>query len=249
MSSPTIDAVLDQHLLTAVFQPIVATDSLHVVGYEGLIRGPAGTPLATPSALFAAARSAGRHFELQVECVRVIWTRFAQLALPGKLFVNFCAATLLAPAPQRRILLDAIADVGLDPQRVVIEITEDQEVADFRRLRRIGGQLRRHGFGLAIDDLGAGFASLRMWLELQPTYVKIDISFVKGVERDPIKQAFMRSIQDIARACDTRLIAEGIETATELAFVRDLGIDYGQGFYIAHPAALPRRDVPFNEFL
>lgn len=239
MSNPSIRQVIDARLLTAVFQPIVAAGSMALLGYEGLIRGPANSELATPAALFAAARACGQGQELELCCLRTVCTHFAALALPGKLFLNVGAGTLLAQKLVQRALLQALDDVDIDPRRVVLEITEEQGITDFRRLRRICLLLNRQGFSLAIDDLGAGFASLRMWLEMRPAFVKIDIAFIRGVQRDLIKQAFVRAIHDIACACGTRVIAEGIETAEELDIVRGFSIDYGQGFYIARPAARP----------
>jgi EAL domain-containing protein (putative c-di-GMP-specific phosphodiesterase class I) len=239
MKTAFLDDVLHHDLLEAVFQPIVATDSMEIVGFEGLIRGPANSTLESPLELFAAACASGRQLELEQRCVQTVWTRFLGLRLPGKLFLNVSAAMLLAPKSRQKSLLNRLAELRFDARRVVIEITEEQAVSDFRRLRRRGRLLSRHGCALAIDDLGAGFASLRLWLELQPAFVKIDILFVRGVDRDPIKQAFLRSIRDVALACGTRVIAEGIETAPELACVREIGIDCGQGFHIGRPSAHP----------
>jgi EAL domain-containing protein (putative c-di-GMP-specific phosphodiesterase class I) len=244
MNTASLDDILRDNLLQAVFQPIVATNNLDIVGYEGLIRGPAGSEFESPAALFAAARAGDIQVELEQACLRTVWSQFSRLDLPGKLFANTSAALLLAPRPQRRALIDGLAGLGVDGARVAIELTEEQAVSDYRRLRRIAGQLGRHGFTLAIDDLGAGFASLRLWLELRPAYVKIDMVFVRGIDRDPIRRAFLRSIRDIARACGTRVIAEGIETAAELDTVRDLGIDYGQGYHIARPSAEPPVSLP-----
>jgi EAL domain-containing protein (putative c-di-GMP-specific phosphodiesterase class I) len=241
MKTASLDDILRDKQLQAVFQPIVATASLDIVGYEGLIRGPAGSALEAPTALFDAARGAGRQFELEQACLRTVWSRFAALGLKGRLFANTSAAMLLAPRPKRQALIEDLADLGIDGASVAIEITEEHAVTDYRRLRQIARQLGRHGFTFAIDDLGAGFASLRLWLELRPAYVKIDMVFIRAIERDPIKRAFLRAIRDIARACGTILIAEGIETIGELETVRDLGIDYVQGYYLARPSSTPPR--------
>jgi EAL domain-containing protein (putative c-di-GMP-specific phosphodiesterase class I) len=243
MKTASLDDILRDKQLQAVFQPIVATRSLDIVGYEGLIRGPAGSALESPAALFAAARAGGRRFELEQACLRAVWSRFKALGLAGRLFANTSAGILLAPWEQRRALVAELAGLGIDGGRVAIEITEDQAISDYPRLRRIARRLGRHGFTLAIDDLGAGFASLRLWLELRPAYVKIDMVFIRDVERDPVKRAFLLAIRDIARACGTLLIAEGIETEAELGAVRELGIDYAQGYYLARPAASPPRTL------
>ena len=239
MMTVSLDEVLRHDLLRAVFQPIIAIGSFEIVGYEALIRGPTGSSLESPAALFARARAEDRQLELEQGCLRTIWTQFCALGLAGKLFLNVSAEMLLAPPPHQRVLIDYLADLNVDAHRVIIELTEEHEVTDFRRLRRIARHLNRQGFSLAIDDLGAGFASLRLWLELRPVYVKIDIVFIQGIEENPVKRAFLRSINDIARACGSGVIAEGIETAAEFDVVRCLGIANGQGFYIARPSAIP----------
>ncbi|TFW09951.1 EAL domain-containing protein [Oxalobacteraceae bacterium OM1] len=232
MKTADLNDVLHHDQLDAVFQPIVAADELTVVGYEGLIRGPAGSTLESPGQLFAAARASNRQLELETRCVRTVLARFSALRLPGKLFLNVSAATLLAPAAQHRALIDELHRHDVDSRRIVIELTEDQAIYDFRRLRRMARFLRRQGFSLAIDDLGAGYASLRLWLELRPNFVKIDIAFVRGSERDAVKQAFLGAIRDIAHASGSLVVAEGIETAAEMAVVQRLGIDCGQGYHI-----------------
>jgi len=95
------------------------------------------------------------------------------------------------------------------------------------------------GFRIAIDDLGEGFSSLRLWLELRPEFVKIDMSFVQGCDLDPIKLQFLKSIQHIAASCGTQVIAEGIESEAELRVVKGIGIALGQGYFIARPHATP----------
>lgn len=243
MMNASLEDILRNGQLQAVFQPIVASASLEIVGYEGLIRGPAGSALESPAALFGAACAEGRGHELELACLRTVWSRFASLRLPGRLFANTSAAMLLAPRHERRRLAGELAGLRIRGGSVAIEITEEQAVSDYARLCRVARQLGRHGFVLAIDDLGAGFASLRLWLELRPAYVKIDMVFVRDVDRDPVKRAFLRAIRDIARACGTRVIAEGIETAAELDTVRALGIDLAQGYHLARPSGTPPRSL------
>jgi diguanylate cyclase (GGDEF)-like protein len=95
------------------------------------------------------------------------------------------------------------------------------------------------GFKIAIDDLGEGFSSLRLWSELRPEFIKVDMHFVQGVDKDPIKLQFLKSIQHIAESCGTQVIAEGIETEAELRVVKDIGISLGQGYFIARPSPTP----------
>jgi EAL domain-containing protein (putative c-di-GMP-specific phosphodiesterase class I) len=237
------DTLLREDRLRAVFQPIVATADLAVTAYEALIRGPAGSCIESPAALFGLARAAGRQRELEQACLRTIWTRFRALGLPGKLFVNVSAGMLLTPDGPGQALEEILAGLDIEPQRVVIEITEDQAVTDYTRLRDVAQRLTGLGYELAIDDLGAGFASLRLWLELQPACVKLDNAFVQGVDGDLLKRCFLDAIQQLADCSGARVIAEGVETAGELAQLRRLGIAHAQGYHIAYPSANPSHSV------
>jgi diguanylate cyclase (GGDEF)-like protein len=131
--------------------------------------------------------------------------------------------------------LKYIEEIGLHPQQVIIEITENAPTVDYPQLREAVHYYRNMGFEIAIDDLGEGFSGLRLWSELRPDYIKIDQHFIQGINLDPIKLQFVRSIQDIAAKSGARIIAEGIETEAELIVVRDLGIAFGQGYHIARP--------------
>jgi len=237
------DTLLREEQLRAVFQPIVATADLDVIGYEALIRGPAGSCVESPAALFGLARTIGRQHELETACLRTIWRRFRALGLPGKLFVNVSAGMLLAQEGPGAGLEAVLAGLDIEPRRVVIEITEEQAVADYARLRRVAQRLTALGYELAIDDLGAGFASLRLWLELQPACVKLDNAFVQGIDSDLLKRSFLDAIQQLALCTGARVIAEGVETAGELALLRRLGIAHAQGYHIGYPSANPPHSV------
>src|SRR5207253_8045385 len=125
--------------------------------------------------------------------------------------------------------------LGIEPERVVIELTEDYPTVDFRFVHESLMQYRAMGFRVAIDDLGEGFASLRLWSELRPEFVKADKHFVTGVANDPVKAQFLRAIQDIAESAGAQVIAEGIETAADFKVVKDMGLACGQGWFIGRP--------------
>ena len=231
--------IIRQRRLSAVFQPVVHMNSGEVAGFEGLIRGPDDSPLHTPGALFRAARDAGLLMEVERLCRLVVLESFVRLHLPGKLFLNVSPKCLLLHGKPCCAVLDFVAGSGVRPENIVIELTENEPASDYRRLIEIVGHYRRKGFGIAMDDLGEGFSSLRLWSELRPDYVKIDMHFIQGVNRDPVKLEFVRSIQKIAENSGCHVIAEGIETPAELLIVRDLGIAFGQGFHLAHPSPEP----------
>jgi EAL domain-containing protein (putative c-di-GMP-specific phosphodiesterase class I) len=196
-----LDTILHENQLQAVFQPIVSTSDLNIVGYEALIRGPMGSELELPTALFGCARSLGRQSGPELD--------------------------------------EVLLSLEMEPTRVVIEITEEQAVTDYPRLHDVARRLSALGYEWAIDDLGAGYASLRLWLELQPACVKLDNAFVQGSDGDALKRCFLNAVQQLASCSQARVIAEGVETAQELEVLRRLGIAYAQGYYIARPSAKP----------
>ena len=250
---PPPDEQLGQHLLDiisrrqlhALFQPIVHMQTGEIIAYEGLIRGPSDSPLHAPMNLFRVARTSGLAREVEYLCRRVVLERFAELNLPGKLFLNVSPESLLRQHQgSGGETLGYIQQIGINPANVIIELTENQPTYDYELMREAVLHYRKMGFQIAIDDLGEGFSSLRLWSELRPEFVKIDMHFIQGIDNDPVKLQFVRSIQEIADKSDTLVIAEGIETQAELLVLRDLGIAYAQGYHLGRPHAAPARTLP-----
>jgi diguanylate cyclase (GGDEF)-like protein len=231
--------IIEQRLLSAVFQPLIDLKSGDFLGFEGLIRGPVDTQMHSPFFLFDAAVKEGLLLELEKLARETVLEAFVKLNLAGKLFLNVSPETLTHPNFKSGQTLQCMQKLGLSPERVIIEITENQPTFDFKGMREALLHYREMGFQIAIDDLGEGFSSLRLWSELRPEFIKVDMHFVQGVDKDPIKLQFLKSIQHIAESCGTHVIAEGIETEAELRVVKDIGIAYGQGYFIARPSALP----------
>ena len=240
----TLQDILSQRSLSALFQPIMDISSGTFLGFEGLIRGPADSPLHSPINLFAAAKQQGLSLEVEMLCRQIVLESFSAQNLPGSLFLNVSPDALTHPSFKNGQTLAYLENLGIDPQRVIIEITENQPTFDFEGMRNALLHYRNMGFQIAMDDLGEGFSSLRLWSELRPEFVKIDMHFVQGVNADPLKQQFIRSIQSIALSSGTQVIAEGIETAAEFRVIRDIGIACGQGYFIARPNSIPPLNPP-----
>ena len=240
----TLQDILDKRNLSALFQPIMDISGGTFFGFGGLIRGPADSPLHSPINLFAAAKQQGLSLEIEMLCRQIVLESFAAQNLPGNLFLNISPDALAHPSFKDGQTLTYLKGLGIDPQRVIIEITENQPTFDFAGMRNALLHYRNMGFRIAMDDLGEGFSSLRLWSELRPEYVKIDMHFVQGVNTDPLKQQFIRSIQGIALSSGTQVIAEGIETDAEFRVIRDIGIACGQGYFIARPSPIPPLNPP-----
>ena len=238
--------------LHAVFQPIVTLAGAEILGYEALIRGPAGSKHASPDALFRMAQELGTTVALEMAAARTALASWAALDLAGKLFLNFSPLTLRHLLDHRGRAMAAL--LGLDgaqgagariaPSRVVIEVTEQTAVGDAGSFAQVVAVLNELGVQYALDDFGTGHANLDRLAELTPQYVKIDKSLVRGIHGSPRRLEVLRAVLGLTHALGGRVIAEGIETAQELALVRDLGVAAGQGYFLGRPAAHPPGDVP-----
>ncbi|WP_414450867.1 EAL domain-containing protein [Burkholderia sp. 22PA0099] len=220
--------------LSAQFQPIVAISGGAIIGYEGLVRGPAGSPLEMPGALFAQAAREGCSLELELAAATACVNGFAATGRDGQLFVNFSAHAIVQLARHRERVLSA-----MPANRIVIELTEQHPASDLPGLPAALAELRGSGVSFALDDYGTANASMSAWVRLRPDIVKIDRFFIDGIASDPRKFEAVKAMQHFSAATGGLLIAEGIECAADLIVVRDLGIDYGQGFFLGRPAYVP----------
>lgn len=235
--------IIRERQLSARFQPIIQMESGHILGYEGLIRGPSDSTLHSPINLFQAAAEHKLSVTVEHLCRRIVLEQFQALNLPGKLFLNVSPECLLQRDAKHGETLDYIHEIGINPERVIIELTEYQPTHDYALLYEAVLHYRNMGFEIAIDDLGEGFSSLRLWSELQPEFVKIDMHFIQGIDKDSVKRQFVRSIQSIAEKSGSKVVAEGIETQAELLTLLDLGVACGQGYHIAKPHASPAKSI------
>jgi diguanylate cyclase (GGDEF)-like protein len=232
--------------LHTLFQPIVCSTKHEPHGYEALTRGPPGSPLHFPAALFAAATAQGRLLDLERACLASALRSFSALETDGKLFLNVLPQTLMQWRNLAAWLDAQLRRYQLDPHALVLELTEHGTEHEETELAATVAPLRALGCDIAIDDLGAGASGLRTWSEIRPEYVKLDRYFVAGIEQDAVRGEILRSLVEMGRATGSQLIAEGVENREQGAIVRDLGVDYVQGYLIGHPLAVPRvetRDV------
>ena len=236
--------VMADGLLTCVYHPIVNLNDFEAIGFELLSRGPRDSDLHRPDALFDIARSEGRVTELDRLCRRTACAAGTCLP-PGSLrFVNTEPVTMFLHSHGDSFVQEFV-EVTPSSQRglTVIEITENSMIDDFDRMRDIVRQLRAYGFRVAIDDAGAGYAGLQTMVEIEPDFIKLDMSLIRGVDSSIVKQRLVRTLRDFCRETAVTLIAEGIETRRQLDTLRDLGVSHGQGFLFGLPGA----DQPLRE--
>ena len=229
--------------LHTVFQPILDGATREAIGYEALTRGPAGHELNSPIAMIAFAAQSGMSIELERACIISALGSYRQLRLTGRLFLNVLPQTLLDWEEFPDWLADRLADTGIDPHDVVLELTEHGLSEDETELAAAVAPLRALGCDIAIDDLGAGSSGLKTWSAIRPDYVKVDRYFVAGVEQDAVRSEILRSVVDMGRVTGCRIIAEGVENREQFALALELGVDYLQGFLFGQPQRSPELDA------
>lgn len=233
------------------FQPIVDLASGRLHEFECLFRPVMPMLPQTVSTIVQAAIGTDRSVELDTFIVRLILARVAQLApaeteTPIRLAINFTPASLLDPRFEASSFAEIVREAGLTPEQITLECTEQQAVSDVVPLKRQVKALRGLGFGFAIDDAGAGYASFTLIAALRPSIIKIDREIVTGVRLDDAKQALVEAFVSFGRRIGARLVAEGIETRRDLATLIELGVELGQGYLIGRPEAdpiVPRRSA------
>ena len=218
------------------YQPIVDMEQGCIMGYEALTRAPADSSFEGPDALFACSHARDLLPELDRLC-RCEAVRNARNFDPKKkLFVNSIPEALGGPGFAEGGFRDALAENALQPRNLVLEITERTSIQDFEAFGRGLTPLRREGFLVAIDDVGTGYSSLQTITEVQPDFIKIDLSLIKNIHRSLIKQELVHSLLQIGGRIGCQVIAEGIEIEDEYRALRRCGVRYGQGYFFARPA-------------
>jgi EAL domain-containing protein (putative c-di-GMP-specific phosphodiesterase class I) len=207
-------------------QPIVDLATGARAGAEALSRFPAEWGL-TPDVVFEQAHGVGLGHELEIQALR----RAAALleGSEGYVAMNVSPATLMTPG-----CAELLRELPLE--RVLLELSEHDPVEDYDALLAVLAPFRAAGLRLAVDDVGAGFSSLRHIVVTTPDVIKIDRSIVSGLDADPVLTTLVRSLVEFARGIDARVVAEGVETAAEADVLRSLDVDYGQGWHFGRPA-------------
>lgn len=243
--------VLEQRLLSTHFQPIAELERGQIIGYEALTRGPAGTALESPRALFDEAEATRSLLALEEACwssaLESAMRQSARRAHGSRLFLNALPSTLLTHEFER-VARAALERLHIDPSQIVIEISEDVRIDDYASFRAAISSYRMAGFGIAIDDAGAGHSGLQLMAEIVPDLIKVDANLVRGVDNHKGRRATVEAILLLARTLAIDVLAEGIERPEELHTLRQLGVQLGQGFLLAKPHARIAEDIGAKPF-
>ncbi|MFZ3172353.1 MAG: EAL domain-containing protein [Carboxydocellales bacterium] len=231
--------IISEDRLRIEFQPIVSLDNAGILGWEALTRGPVDSYFASPLALFSFAEEAGMLYPLERTCRHMALRDMPNLECQQKLFINIDPQTINDPHFIKGETKAILESLGLTPANIVFELTERRSIQDFPTFRKSLKHYRDQGYLIAIDDAGAGYSSLQSIVELHPDYIKMDMSLVRNVDTENVKRALLETFVTFARKVNCEIIAEGIETPQELETLINLGINNGQGYYLARPAHPP----------
>jgi EAL domain-containing protein (putative c-di-GMP-specific phosphodiesterase class I) len=225
-----IEDVIEKRQFYIVYQPIYRVSDSSLAGFEALSRFSA-QPLRSPDHWFAEAAEANLGVELELAAAQDACTLLLTLSSTLHLGLNFSPLSILDAR------FNALFD-ELPVERLVLEVTEHAAIENYAEIEKSLAPLRRRGLRLAVDDAGAGHASFRHVLDLKPDFIKLDISLVRDINRDPARRALAEALTRFGRAMGSHIVAEGVETELELNALRDIGVTKVQGYYLGRPIPL-----------
>ena len=233
----SVAELLRRGFYSMAFQPIYDTASLVPFGFEALLRGPAGTPLANPGKVFGDGCSLADEllFELDMACVGSAVRTGRRL--PGKslIFINIHGGTAPRLAEEAKDLLKLLRDLGVEPSRVVFEVSEGASQESLNETAENLKVFRREGVKVALDDVGSRHPWLHHMLWLEPDFIKLDRTLISGIDTCEKKQALTQGLSFLARQMKSRVVAEGVETRQEMQALRLLDVPLAQGFLLGRP--------------
>lgn len=238
-----LQKIIIENNIKTVYQSVVDLTSLEIIGYEALSRGPEGTEFANPTLLFVLASEFGLSFELDVLCRNLAFTNIRNLGTDKKIFVNTLAMTIHDPEFRGQYLKKLLEDIKLKPHNVIFEINEKMAIDNYDLFKIALKDYSDIGIVQASDDMGTGYSGLEKIMELNPAFMKIDISLVRDIDKSYIKQQIIKAMVSLSGGLNSNIIAEGIETRAEYDTLRKLDVKYGQGYFLGKPAESLQKSV------
>ena len=237
----TIARLVAADSLYIVSQPIVDLTHGEIYAHEALIRGPQDSALHSPDALLKTAKAEDYLLDFEIACVIKALAHWSGHDQAGRIFINVSATALTNAFRGHRVdeISRTIEKFGISPRSVVFEITEHEHISNVPDFISTANALHAAGMRFALDDFGDGRSSLRLWSELSPDVVKIDKYFTKDINSSARKIRTIRALMQMADNFSCALVAEGIETADDLLTLRDLGVQFGQGYFLGRPDRAP----------
>jgi len=226
--------------ISTVYQPLVNVFERRVIGFEALTRMP-NRQFPTPELLFKTAYENGALWAVERLCRKRALENVPKISSDQMLFLNLEPDSFHDPELRNDKFLKQLERAGLEPSRLVLELTEHAAVKDFVEMRQTLEAVRATGYRLAMDDVGSGYAGLQTIAEIRPDYLKVDMSLVRNLDRDPIKRELIETIRRFSDSTGITLVAEGVETREELETLASAGVRCAQGYLFAKPDSPPQK--------
>lgn len=231
-----INKIITKKAITLLAQPIFDLATNEIRAWELLTRGPKGTALEAPLQLFSVARQTGRLYELEMIVLEKMLQQVKASRCRQDIFVNCTPLTLgnIRFTSDLKKLLQKYR--GISPKQITFEVTERDSIEGLKNFSFNINVLRLMGFKIAVDDTGAGYASLNTISELMPDIIKIDRSVIENIDKNSVKESMLKGLLLVAKEAGSLVVAEGIENEEEASVLTRNNVDLAQGNFYARPA-------------
>ncbi|KNZ41828.1 GGDEF domain-containing protein [Acetobacterium bakii] len=236
-----LDIIIKNKQIRTVFQPIVSLRDGYVLGHEALSRITGESKIENPEMLFNLAGEYNKLWDLELLCRTTALEAAFKFMVPPynkKLFINVNPNTMHDDAFRKGFTKDFLRQYHISPKNIIFEITEKNVISDMAGFRATVDHYKSQDYEIAIDDAGAGYSGLNLISDISPSYIKLDMNLIRGINTDNLKFALVKGMVELSKVSNIQLIAEGIETYDELDTLVNLGVQYGQGFFIQKPHSM-----------
>jgi len=236
-----LNDIIDEGRVTTVFQPIISLRDGSILGHEALSRIVSESVIPSPDDLFRIASDSKRLWDLELLCrTRALENAFIYHNPPydRKLFINVNPNIMHDPKFKNGFTKEFLNQYKIEAPNIIFEITERNAIEDISIFKSAINHYRDQGFKIAIDDTGSGYSGLNLISEIDPNFIKLDIDLIRDIDTNSLKYALVKGMVEFSKVSSIQIIAEGIETRTELETLVNLGVQFGQGYFIQRPEYL-----------
>jgi len=227
--------ILNDKNIETLLQPIISLRDASVYGFEALSRGPKESSFHFPTTLFEYADKYESTWALESLCRKKALEKAGALQFDSKLFINVSPNIIQDPEFIKGFTKEYLDSISLNSENIIFEITEKEAAQNISNFTEIVNNYQDQQYMIAIDDAGAGYSGLNLISDLKPDFIKLDMKLIRNIHKDVTKQSLVKSMSEFCSLTNTRLIAEGIEEEDELIKLIELGVHYGQGYFIQKP--------------
>lgn len=228
--------IIEKNDLKTVFQPIISLQNGRIIGYEALTRGPIDSKYRNPEILFEDAKQSNLLWDLEILCRANAIEAFSGFNSDKFLFLNVDPEIIRDKHFIKGLTKELLSEYNINPMNLIFEITEKTSINDYENFNEVINYYKSQGYKIAIDDVGTGYSGLTTIANTRPYYIKIDKSLIKGISFDNFKKSIVKALVEFVNTANAKIIAEGIEDEVDLYTLIEIGVHYGQGYYIARPS-------------